>query len=69
MGDMYIQVAIREKKLRLPFVFETEDKVKEISRRVDKYKEEDIEKKIETDIIKNIDQKRIEKVKNNDTKL
>lgn len=50
LGDLYLELSTREKKLRLPFVFYTEDLVKEIHERVEKYKksliEEDVEKKV-----------------------
>lgn len=51
IGDIYIELSTREKKLKLPCVFHTDDLVKEISKRVDKYKESIIEKDIERDLI------------------
>ena len=49
-GHLFIDLNLREKKLRLPYVFHIDEKVAEISRRVDKFKESRIEEDIERDM-------------------
>ncbi|MBD3164058.1 hypothetical protein GF323_02580 [Candidatus Woesearchaeota archaeon] len=54
MGDIYIELSTREKKLKLPCVYHVDALVREISARAEKYKEMIIEKDIERDIGKGI---------------
>ena len=54
IGHMYIELSMREKKLKLPYVFEIDKMTKEISSISDKYKEKVIEKDIEEDIEEDI---------------
>lgn len=61
IGHMFIELSIREKKLKLPYVFQIDKLTKEISTLVDRYKEEIIEKDIEEDIEKDIEKNIINK--------
>ena len=49
-GDIYIELSIKEKRLKLPFVFDAEQIIKKISNMVERYKEKVIEEDIKKDI-------------------